>query len=125
MPSLPFGCHPLLAAAAVGALLRYLQLRRREAATTRREAVAKQNLKPTLLLPDGRALCICKDAAEFTATLCEEVTRSAAAAIAAKGSFSLMLPAGSVIKALAQVDLPEYPVLGPEPHSSSRLTLPS
>lgn len=51
-------------------------------------------------LADGRQVYVFADDAEMSKKLIEDVTNAAKAAIAAKGSFSLCIPAGSVVSAL-------------------------
>jgi len=55
-------------------------------------------------LPDGRTVVAFADDAALSAKLVAEVTETAKAAIAAKGSFSLCIPAGSVVSALKGLD---------------------
>lgn len=54
----------------------------------------------TTQLSDGRLLTIFDDDAAMSAQLVAEVTAAAKEAISAKGSFSLCIPAGSVVSAL-------------------------
>ena len=54
-------------------------------------------LKP---LSDGRKVRVFPDEPALSAAIVEEVVATAKAAIAAKGSFSLAVPAGSVVKSL-------------------------
>eukprot|EP00928_Gymnodinium_smaydae_P079418 TRINITY_DN63355_c0_g1_i1.p1 TRINITY_DN63355_c0_g1~~TRINITY_DN63355_c0_g1_i1.p1 ORF type:complete len:275 (+),score=76.09 TRINITY_DN63355_c0_g1_i1:68-826(+) len=51
-------------------------------------------------LADGRAVTVFDDEAAMSARLVEDVTAAAKEAIASKGSFSLCIPAGSVVSAL-------------------------
>eukprot|EP00929_Paragymnodinium_shiwhaense_P050811 TRINITY_DN2559_c0_g1_i1.p1 TRINITY_DN2559_c0_g1~~TRINITY_DN2559_c0_g1_i1.p1 ORF type:complete len:249 (-),score=84.22 TRINITY_DN2559_c0_g1_i1:239-985(-) len=55
-------------------------------------------------LADGRTVVKFEDEAAMSAQLVAEVTETAKAAIAAKGSFSLCIPAGSVVSALKNLD---------------------
>lgn len=52
-------------------------------------------------LADGRQLCVFADDAAMAQELVKEVTRAAKENIAKKGSFSLCIPAGSVVSALS------------------------
>lgn len=60
-------------------------------------------LMSTSQLADGRSLCVFEDDAAFSKKLVEEVTAAANAAIKEKGSFSLCIPAGSVVSALSSL----------------------
>lgn len=61
--------------------------------------------RPSSFTPDGRSVCIFQDLAAVYAAVCTEVQEAADAAISSKGCFSLMLPAGGVIEALADLQL--------------------
>ena len=60
---------------------------------------------PDLFTADGRGVCILPDFAAVLTAVSKEVEAAADAAIQSKGCFSLMLPSGMVIEALAGLQL--------------------
>lgn len=54
-------------------------------------------------LSDGRKVKVCNSSKDIASEVCAQVAAAGKAAIAAKGAFSLGIPGGSIVEALASL----------------------